>query len=120
MQDTQDPIHFKQMLENEKRKLEQNLSEIGRPNASVEGDWEVTAPDIDILPSDRNEVADKMEEMEEHSMILDQLESQYNEVLAALLRIEAGTYGVCEQCGKPIAPKRLAAYPAARTCTEHA
>ncbi|WP_433030613.1 TraR/DksA C4-type zinc finger protein [Actinomycetospora sp. CA-053990] len=28
----------------------------------------------------------------------------------------AGTYGVCERCGRPIAPERLEARPAARTC----
>lgn len=34
----------------------------------------------------------------------------------ALARIEAGTYGTCEQCGNPIAVARLEAIPHARTC----
>jgi DnaK suppressor protein len=34
----------------------------------------------------------------------------------ALSRIDAGTYGTCERCGKPIPPARLDARPAARTC----
>ncbi|MFW3169631.1 TraR/DksA family transcriptional regulator [Geodermatophilus sp. CPCC 206100] len=34
----------------------------------------------------------------------------------ALERRAAGDYGVCESCGRPIAPDRLAARPAARTC----
>ncbi|GAA4882239.1 TraR/DksA family transcriptional regulator [Actinomycetospora straminea] len=38
------------------------------------------------------------------------------EVDAARARVEAGTYGVCERCGRPIAPERLEARPAARTC----
>jgi len=38
------------------------------------------------------------------------------DVEAALERRAAGGYGVCESCGGPIAPERLAARPAARTC----
>lgn len=34
----------------------------------------------------------------------------------ALERLEAGTYGMCERCGQPIAAERLIARPAARTC----
>ncbi|HVU72764.1 MAG TPA: TraR/DksA C4-type zinc finger protein [Mycobacteriales bacterium] len=35
---------------------------------------------------------------------------------AALDRLAAGTYGVCEVCGRPIAAARLEALPAARRC----
>jgi RNA polymerase-binding transcription factor DksA len=41
-----------------------------------------------------------------------------SEIEAALRRIEDGTYGVCEVCGKPIAPERLAAIPWARRCID--
>ncbi|GAA2559471.1 TraR/DksA C4-type zinc finger protein [Winogradskya consettensis] len=34
----------------------------------------------------------------------------------ALARHEAGTYGTCETCGRPIHPDRLEARPGARTC----
>ena len=34
----------------------------------------------------------------------------------ALAKIDAGTYGLCEQCGKPIGDARLEAMPAARLC----
>ena len=34
----------------------------------------------------------------------------------AVERLREGTYGTCERCGGPIAPERLAARPAARTC----
>ena len=45
---------------------------------------------------------------------------QLREIEAALERVEAGTYGVCEVCGEPIAPGRLEARPTARTCVKHA
>ncbi|MGH2785575.1 MAG: TraR/DksA C4-type zinc finger protein [Actinomycetota bacterium] len=34
----------------------------------------------------------------------------------ALQMLDAGTYGLCEACGQPIAPERLDANPAARFC----
>jgi RNA polymerase-binding transcription factor DksA len=40
------------------------------------------------------------------------------DVEAAVARREAGDYGVCEVCGRPIAAERLAARPAARTCID--
>jgi RNA polymerase-binding transcription factor DksA len=40
------------------------------------------------------------------------------EIDAALRRIDDGSYGVCEVCGKPIAPQRLAAIPWARRCID--
>lgn len=38
------------------------------------------------------------------------------EVDSALARVEAGTYGTCEECGRLIAEGRLEARPFARLC----
>jgi DnaK suppressor protein len=38
------------------------------------------------------------------------------DVETAVQRLEEGTYGVCERCGRPIARARLEARPTARTC----
>jgi len=47
---------------------------------------------------------------------LAQAREQVTAVDEALRRLDDGEYGVCERCGQPIAPERLAARPAARTC----
>ena len=36
----------------------------------------------------------------------------------ALARIDAGTYGICEGCGRPIGKARLLAFPRANLCVE--
>ena len=36
----------------------------------------------------------------------------------ALARIDAGTYGVCESCGKPVGKARLLAFPRATLCVQ--
>jgi DnaK suppressor protein len=43
---------------------------------------------------------------------------ELNEVNAALARIEEGSWGSCEQCGKPIGRSRLHALPEARRCIQ--
>ena len=48
--------------------------------------------------------------------IHDQIVQQLSAVEAALVRVAEGTYGVCEVCGRPIAPERLEAIPWAATC----
>lgn len=45
-----------------------------------------------------------------------QAEEAAAEAAAAIARLDAGTYGVCESCGQRIAPARLAARPTARLC----
>ncbi|MCI2422662.1 TraR/DksA C4-type zinc finger protein [Saccharopolyspora sp. K220] len=39
-----------------------------------------------------------------------------NALERAAARLDEGTYGVCERCGKPIARERLEALPATTTC----
>jgi DnaK suppressor protein len=48
--------------------------------------------------------------------LLEQAHSHLADLDEAIRRIEAGTYGRCDNCGQPITAERLAARPAARTC----
>jgi DnaK suppressor protein len=43
---------------------------------------------------------------------------EVDQIDAAIARIEAGEYGVCQDCGQEIDPRRLAAVPYALLCTE--
>ena len=45
-----------------------------------------------------------------------QAQHQLDEIDAAQRRLEAGSYGVCEECGSPIGDERLEARPTARLC----
>jgi DnaK suppressor protein len=46
------------------------------------------------------------------------LEEALLEVEHAIGKLDDATFGNCESCGKPIAPARLEAKPAARTCID--
>lgn len=110
---------FKDELEKELATLIGELKTIGRINPSNPNDWEAVPQNSSIDSADENEVADKIEEYEENSAILKQLETRFNEVKKALKKIEDGTFGKCEVCNKDIEEKRLEANPAATTCMEH-
>jgi RNA polymerase-binding transcription factor len=50
--------------------------------------------------------------------LLERAQQRVDELDDALGRVDAGAYGTCDHCGRPIAPERLAAVPTARACVE--
>ena len=109
---------FKNLLLAEQKKLEQELSTVGRKNPDNPEDWEAT-PGFTDDNADLNEFSDSIQSFETNTAILKQLETQLNDVKDALEKIEKGTYGICEMSGHPIEEDRLEANPAARTCKAH-
>src|ERR1700691_1571789 len=88
--------YFENKLQKEKKLLEEELKTVGHKNPGIAGGWEASPENIDADSADDNEVADKMEGLEENSGILEKLDKQLVEVIAALDRITKGTYGICE------------------------
>lgn len=111
--------HYKEKLEKELKLVETELQSVGRINPSHDSDWEATATDTEIQHADQNEVADQIEELEENTGIVKQLETRFHEIKSALAKIEDGTYGVCVVCKEQIEDERLKANPAADTCIKH-
>ena len=90
--------------------------------ARLQKDVEVTAPIVTSEhPGYSTHMADDASavfEQETNATVHDQLQWLLSEVEHALTKFEAGTYGLCEACGKPIYPARLEALPTARFCME--
>lgn len=110
---------YKQKLLEEKVRLEKELATIGQINPDNPEDWEAIPTDPGSRESDPNDRADAIEDFETNTGILKQLEIQLDDVKDALVKIEKGTYGICEVSGEKIEEGRLNANPAARTCVEH-
>ena len=66
----------------------------------------------------REEGATEAFELEKRFALENRLTSALTEVEHALKKYEAGTYGICDLCGKPIEPARLEALPHANLCLE--
>jgi len=109
----------KATLLHERDQLTTQLQSLGTIDPNIAGDWVSTPEDTETTEADENVVADRAEEWIARNGELSQLETRYNNVLRALEKIDAGTYGLCEICNEPIEDERLAANPAARTCKAH-
>lgn len=105
-------------LEAEKTELEGQLASVGRRNQGVPNDWE-QSPIEEEREADVIDQADAFTNRQNEAAVLDALEARYDGVLAAMARLDAGTYGLCIECGAPIAPERLEANPSATTCAAH-
>ena len=110
---------FKKKLEEELENLTAELTKIGRINPNNPADWEALPTEADTPREEANEFADRIEDYEENTAILKELEIRFNEVKNALERIKKETYGVCCVCGEQIEIKRLEANEAATTCVKH-
>lgn len=111
-----DTAPYRETLESEKKTLESELARFAKPTGTP-GDYATQFEDIGRDPEDN---ASEVESYVDNLPIESELEHKLKDVEAALARIDAGTYGTCEVCHEEIALERLAAYPAAKTCIDHA
>jgi RNA polymerase-binding transcription factor DksA len=95
------------LLRTEQAGLQAQLKELGFGN---EGD---SGLNYDSNFADSSQVTAERGEAER---LATELREALDEVDAALDRVAAGNYGICEVCGKPIGSARLEAMPAARLC----
>ena len=98
---------FRKRLESEKARLEGVLDAAGRAQGGGEG----VRPDQ--LPAEQ--AAETLNRELDSSVEL-RVRSELAAVEAALGRLDAGRYGLCEVCGGEIAEARLEAMPATRFC----
>lgn len=110
---------IKTMLLEEKARIEGEMRGVAHKNPDIAGDWEPSAPDLNIPTADSNDTADSMTAFENNAAIEVELEARLLEIDTALTKIELGTFGKCRICGQEIEEKRLMANPAAPTCITH-
>jgi DnaK suppressor protein len=67
----------------------------------------------DTAGDDQVDSGSKTVEHEHEVAVADSLSERIRQVSHALERLDEGTYGFCERCGKPIPAARLAAFPSA-------
>ena len=100
-------------------RLQQLLADNADQLSSLERQHaEVVAASVDSNADDEHdpEGATIAFERQQVAALLTAARQRLADVDAALTRRAEGGYGVCQDCGRPIAPERLAARPAARTC----
>ena len=86
--------------------LQRDLESITASTASAAGADDEHDPEGSSTAFDRQHVA----------ALLDQANDRLAAIAAAERRLDDGSYGRCERCGREIGAERLAARPAAATC----
>lgn len=81
--------------------------------ARIEGDRRHTGKPLE---QDFEEQAIEVQNDEVLDALDGSIRLEMAQIQRTLTRLEAGTYGLCESCGQPIAGKRLQALPHATRC----
>jgi DnaK suppressor protein len=97
---------LKRRLKTEKESLDRQLADYGASGDGIDVALGEGFADSGQATAERTEALG----------IVETLRGQRDEVAAALERIEAGTYGRCDNCGNEIPEARLEAVPSARLC----
>jgi RNA polymerase-binding transcription factor DksA len=104
---TSDTAQARAELETERARILSDLADLGLgPDGSLE--YDDNFADTSQVTAERGEA----------EALAGELAETLRDVEAALSRLEEGTYGACELCGKPIGEARLEAMPAARRCID--
>ena len=99
-------VDFAALLHAEQSGLQAQLTELGFADQGSGLSYDSNFADSSQVTVERGEAG----------RLATELQETLDEVEAAIERLEAGNYGRCEVCGKPISPARLEAMPATRFC----
>jgi DnaK suppressor protein len=101
------------LLADEQERLESLRQEYTSLRDESEGD---ALQELSSFDQHQADVGTETFEREKDLTILDEIEGELADIEHALRRLDDGTYGTCEACGKAIPDERLEAMPAARFC----
>ena len=102
-----------EQLDHFRRKLEEQLAAV---DLRI-GDAKARALELTVEESiDRGDDAVRDTLVDTSLEVGERRTHEREEINDALLRIDLGEYGICEECGKPIELDRLEAMPATRFC----
>jgi RNA polymerase-binding protein DksA len=107
--------HYREMLLARRRDLVGDMSSMEREALRTGG-----TTNLSNLPMHMADMGTDNYEQEFTLGLVEKDRNMLREINSALAKIQAGTYGICEGTGNPIAKARLEAQPWARFSIEHA
>jgi DnaK suppressor protein len=101
-----------------RQQLEQMLRELDSATTTLEGEGAGSSTEISHIDQHPGDTASEITDADHQNALLENSAGQRAEVVAALGRLDDGTYGTCVDCGKPIPEARLEVRPEAARCVE--
>jgi len=114
-----DAERARQLIVSERERLENLVREREAEGIGTESETD-NISELSSFDQHQGDIGTETFEREKDYSLLEQLEAEIGDLDAALRKIDEGTYGICEVCGRPIPGERLEARPAARRCVRHA
>lgn len=110
-----DDVEIRTRLEGERTRLEEVEQAVGAGTDEDERDDLSELTTLDQHPAD---IGTETFDREKDESLLIQVRAELDGVDEAMRRLDAGTYGRCEACGRPIGDERLEVFPATRFCID--
>lgn len=107
---SQDRAGIEEALRSQRDELRREIGDLG-----ADPDRDEVSFEADAGFSDRSH---STEERARTIAVVKALRSNLRHVDRALAKLDAGTYGACERCGRAISPERLEAIPWALLCID--
>lgn len=99
-----------------RQQLEQMLRELDASTAVLEAEGAGDSSEISHVDQHPGDTASEFTDADNQQALLDNSADQRAQVVAALARLDEGTYGTCVDCGQPIPDARLEVRPEAARC----
>ena len=106
--------YFRKRLKEEMDKISGQMNSI--EDRGLHKSLRESSGDLSAYSLHMADVASDNYDMEQSLQIRSQQEKYYYKLEEAMQRLDEGTYGLCEVCGKGISEERLDAIPAAGMC----
>lgn len=107
------------VLAEKRRQLNEDLERL-RAELAERSDPDRSAREPSDVPTHEADVGTDTFDRELQEKLIEDHENRLLQVDEALQRLDAGTFGTCTVCGKPIGMDRLRAKPWATACIDHA
>lgn len=113
-----DTENARQRLDRERARLEDVHSGLDEEHLDEQSEGE-SLSELSSLDQHEADLGTETFEREKDLAILERVQAQLADVEHAMRRLDEGSYGTCEVCGRVIDEDRLEALPATRFCVEH-
>ena len=104
---------LRQRLERDREYLRVEIEQIEEQEIHAENQYD---PEFSGYGNHMAETGTEIYEQERNLTLEHTLQQQLADVEHALAKFDAGTYGICDNCGKEIAPERLLVLTQASLC----
>ena len=105
-------------LQDARTQLEQMLRELDSATTTLEAEGAGESSELSHIDQHPADTASEISDADRENAIIEAAGDQRVQVVAALARIDDGTFGTCVDCGKPIPDARLEVRPEASRCIE--